>query len=197
MPDWLFQVLTSEFSWGLLAGLVLSFIGAFAQTKMLRRAHISMQEEDIVNLASDLIKNIVQICDQLSEARRRSRAIHHELLNLLDVEIGIYGRTREQFIRLDPNVRSDVRKFFTNCALRKLEIVQNLAAFDDRMKMVQQFRLQGNDTEREQAEIAANVPLTEANKRVDELISLMRDGQSLVERMRPSAAPRLLSRSSR
>ncbi|WP_338609975.1 hypothetical protein V6617_06980 [Pelagibacterium nitratireducens] len=183
MAAWAYDVLKSEFFWGIILGLFLSYFGALIQSRAIKKAHIGLQKEDIKALAIDLVRNIKRVTDDIAEARRRNRAIHQDLLALLDVEIGIFGRVREQTIRLPDDLRSDLRKFVTDCALRKYEASQKLSTFYEQNDLSKRLEVNGSLEESTGAKSAANIALSEANRAIDDLVVTVDKADGLVARL--------------
>lgn len=125
----------------------------------------------------------------IAEARRRSQAIHHDLLALIDVEVGIYGRNREHSIRLDDDLRGEVRKYMTSVALRRAEVAMELAGFDRQIQLANNLRAGGNATGALRTEeAAANGPLAKAHKAANDLIATAKSGGEIIKKLELSAA---------
>jgi len=57
------------------------------------------------------------LADGLNDTRQKHRYIDSEFLDLIDVEIQIYGRNREHLIAIDDDkLRRDIRDYFTRIA---------------------------------------------------------------------------------
>jgi hypothetical protein len=78
MPEWFLKVLTSDFLWGIVVGLLISMIGAFVQAKIYADRLVIQQRSTVILFAQDVIKNIIRVAEDIEEARRRSRVIHHD-----------------------------------------------------------------------------------------------------------------------
>lgn len=183
MPGWITSVLTSDFVWGLILGLLLSVFGAVVQARSQTRRLVEQQRSDITTFCRDVILNILRISGDLSEAKRRSNLIHNDLLNLIDVEIGVYGRNREHTIRLDDDLREAVRDYVTVCALRRADIAMALAAFDRQMELFRDREAKGDTAGAERANLEARASLQAAHRSTDELVASAERGGSLLQRM--------------
>lgn len=184
MLDWIMKIVASEFLWGIVLGLIIAAIGAYLQAQFLYRRTISLQRSDVSLFCMDIIRNIMRISDDIAEARRRSRLIHHDLLALIDVEVGVFGRNREHTIRLDHSLRDEVRKYITDCALRRAEIGMKLAEFDRQMQLSRDLQAAGNGPQAQRMEEqAANGALNEAHKAMDELITRARGGDAIIGKL--------------
>jgi hypothetical protein len=104
-------------------------------------------------------------------------------LALIDVEINIYGRNREQTLRLDDPLRGDIRKYVTNCALRRADVGGHLMRFQEQMNLSRNLQAAGNAPEAGRVKTAAEYILNDAHKATDELISTAKEGNSLVDRL--------------
>ena len=184
MPDWLLVVFKSEFLWGIVLGIGISLIGARVQAKQQVKKLIEQQREDYLLFAQDIISNIMRVAKDIEEARRRSLAIHHDLLGLIDSEVGIFGRNREASIRLKDDLRSEVRQYVTDVALRRTDIAVQLSAFDRQRQLADSLRAGGNSTGALRVEeSAANGPLTKANKAADDLIVTAKTGGEILTKL--------------
>jgi hypothetical protein len=179
MPDWVVDVLKSEFFWGVMVGLILSVIGAYYLALFAAKQQRAQQKETVKNFCADTIKNLRQIVDDMAELRTKVKAIHHDYLMLMDVEIGVFGRNREHLITLPEPLRHQVRKFVTDCALRRAEIANHLSAFDSKWRLADELRAQGHGPESERARTDSNVPLAAANKALDDLIARVSSSATL------------------
>lgn len=70
--------------------------------------------------------------------------IHGDFLQLLDVEIAVFGRNREHLIQLPDALRNEVRKFVADVALKKAKVAESLDAFYREDQMKKNLQLQGN-----------------------------------------------------
>ena len=126
--DWLSEVITSQFVWGTVLGVCLSVLTARASIYFQLRD----QEERVQKFSQDLIRNITDYAESLSEARERSHAIHHDILALIENEIGIWGRNREHlFLISDDKTRKSIRDYFSRCAKLLVDTKVGLAAFSE------------------------------------------------------------------
>lgn len=181
--DWAITILTSEFVWGVLTGLALSIAGAAIQIHLTRKAHIRLQKEDVAAISIDMVRNIMRVTEDISEARRRSRVIHSDLLILLDAETAVFGRVREQTIRLPDDLRAELRKFVIDCALRRSEIGNKIDLFNEQWKMGGEFEQKQMNEEAAAAKANANNTLSEAHRSVDELAATVTRGDSLISKL--------------
>ncbi|MGE5157739.1 MAG: hypothetical protein ACM3OF_06275 [Gemmatimonas sp.] len=105
----MWTVLTSEFFWVVIVGLFLSFAGAYTQT-IFTAIQSRRERKDLVkNFCADTIKNLHEIVDEMAEHRSKANVIHPDYLGLLHVEIGVFGRNRENLIVLPEQLRDDIR----------------------------------------------------------------------------------------
>jgi hypothetical protein len=120
---------SGEFFWGIVVGLLLSFIFAWAQAKITISMNEKTMKKTVINFCLDTIRNLENVIREMDESRDRAKAIFHDFLALIDVEVGIYGRNREHMIRLSETNRAEVRKFMNDCAVKKAEIAWRLDQF--------------------------------------------------------------------
>ncbi|MEQ9144612.1 MAG: hypothetical protein RLO08_09660 [Parvibaculaceae bacterium] len=183
MPEWISFIATSQFVWGTIIGLVLSMLGAYAHAAFQFRRNLQQQTVDFTSLCVDVIRNIVRISEDVQEARRRSRLIHSDLLALFDAEVNIFGRNREFAIRLDNGLRDEVRKFVTNCALRRSEIGMYLATFQQSMELADRLRASGDGPQSERVRVEASDTLVKAHKAMDDFISTAERGNDIISKL--------------
>src|SRR3954463_11696455 len=109
-------VIKSEFFWGIVVGLLLAAIGAWLAIFIMRQTR-KHQRGLIKNLCIDTVNNIKAIVDDMADHRQKANVIHHDYLNLLDIEFNVFGRNREHIINLPNPVRDNVRKFMNDCSI--------------------------------------------------------------------------------
>jgi hypothetical protein len=178
---WIATVLTSEFFWGVIVGLVLSVLGAYCLAVFVARQQRNAQKDLIKNFCIDTVKNLRAIVDDMVNHRQRTQVIHGDYLSLLDIEFNAFSRNREHLIHVPSSVRDDVRKFVNDCAIRRAEIGTNLAQFVNLMALADRLQSQGdapqaNRVRKEQAEVLRN----QANQALDQLVTRVSDSVNLV-----------------
>lgn len=183
MPGWVIEIITSHFLWGIVIGLIIAIIGAHVQANLQAKKNIQQQKLDMNNFCLDIINNIIQISEDIAEARRRSEVIHPDLLALINVEVMIFGRNREHSIRLNDDLRGKVRKYVTSVALRWADIGVHLSKFDQQMMLARNFQAAGDGQQADRTIEAANVPLAAAHKATDDLISTANKGAELIKEL--------------
>jgi hypothetical protein len=113
---WIVTVLTSEFFWGVIVGLVLSVFGAYCLAVFAARQQKKAQKDLIRNFCIDTVNNLKAIVDDMVDHRQPTQVIHSDYLQLLDIEFNVFGRN-----------------FVTVCAIRKAEIGTSLATVNELM----------------------------------------------------------------
>src|SRR6266516_965346 len=87
---------------------------------------------------------------------------------------------REHIIHLPDLVREKVRKFVTDCAIRRGEIGNHLAQFTSLWTLANQLQSQGQASQAQQVRNQqANVPLASANQALDQLATRVKDSADL------------------
>jgi hypothetical protein len=115
-----------DFTLGTIIGIVLSVFSALLLFWKQREASRCA----IKTVCLDLIENISRIIDDLEENRARNRVIDHEFLDLIEVELTVFGRTREHTAILSDSVlRKSIRDFFVKIAIFRVRINLALASF--------------------------------------------------------------------
>tara|TARA_R110001606_G_scaffold96109_8_gene212832 strand:+ start:342 stop:932 length:591 start_codon:yes stop_codon:yes gene_type:complete len=114
MLDWVIGVVTSQFVWGIALGVLLSAVSAWFGLKI-NQKHA---QKNVKRLCADVVSNIGEQVSGLTEMREKGKGIDHEFLDLIDVEIGIYGRNREHLVAIEDGVlRRDIRDYLTRVAI--------------------------------------------------------------------------------
>jgi hypothetical protein len=174
------HVLTSEFFWGVIVGVVLAGVGGFLQVVFQSRQATNERVALFRSFTIDTARNIQRIVADMDDTRRRARAIHPEFLTLLDVEIGAFGRNREHLISLPLPIRDIVRAYMNDCALIRAEIGGGLAQFGRLTTLADQLLTSGNGPHAQRTRDEAGVPLQAANIALDRLVIRSRDATQLI-----------------
>jgi hypothetical protein len=177
---WVVDVLISEFFWGVFVGLILSIVGAYYLAVFTARQQRAQQTELVKNFSADTIKNLRQIVDDMAELRTKVKTIHHDYLVLIDVEVNVFGRNREQLILLPETLRDQVRKFVTDCALRRAEIANYLSGFDAKWRLADELFAKGDSPASERVRAEGNTPLAAAHKALDDLVARVSNSTTLI-----------------
>lgn len=126
--EWLGNTLGSEFVWGIVIGILLSTLSAWLGLQ-LNRAYT---QRNVRRFCLDLSSNISELADGLNDTRQKHRYIDSEFLDLIDVEIQIYGRNREHLIAIDDDkLRRDIRDYFTRIAGHVARVRIHLKHFNE------------------------------------------------------------------
>jgi hypothetical protein len=178
---WVWTVLTSEFFWGVVVGLLLSILGSYFLALFTARRQRQDRKEVLKNFCADTVTNIRQIVDDMNSVRSKSQLIHGDYLMLLDVEVNVFGRNREQLIYLPPALRDRIRKFVTDCAIRRAEIGNHLSTFSNQWALADHLLAQGNGPQAQRVRDDATAgPLAAAHKALDALVIVVTGSTVLV-----------------
>ena len=176
-------ILTGEFFWGVIVGLLLSFVAGWVLAKFTVSMTQANAKKVIIRFCIDTIKNIQNIIAEMDSTRDRAKAIHHDFLTLLDVEFNIYGRNREHLIHLPDEERNQVRKFMNEVAVKKAEVVNKLDQFYRLNALADQIQAEGRGPEAQRVRENAMVPLRDAQTAADKLVTLSTNATPLVDRL--------------
>jgi hypothetical protein len=182
--DWVGKVLTSEFFWGVIVGLLLSVIGSYFLAKFSNSQQRETQKEIVKNFCADTVSNLRQIVDDMADMKRKANVIHSDYLILLDVESNVFGRNREHLIHLPTPLRDRVRRFVNDCALRRAEIGNHLGQFNSKWNLADELLAQGNGPHSQRIREEANLPLANANKALDVLVTRVQESATLANDIR-------------
>ncbi len=168
-------ILTSEFLWGVIIGLLLSMVvAAFsAWLETFKRRRI------VVDFCDDLIGSICEYIQNLEDNRQRNRVIDNEFIAVILAEVGVYGRNREHLPAIgDISLRNDIREFFTRVAALLTQVQAFLALFNQ-----QHAQSQVPGPNAAAALQAATAHLADAHKACDRLVALLPRRTPLQERL--------------
>lgn len=179
----MWEILTGEFFWGIVVGLVLSFLGGWAQAKITFTMQRRAAEENVRRFCIDTIKNIQGIVSEMDRTRDRARAIHHDFLNLIEIEVQIYGRNREHLIHLPEELRTSVRQFLNDIAVKRADVANNLNQFYQLTGHADQLEAQGAGPQSQRLKADALTPLGAAQAAADKLVVVSREGTSITEKL--------------
>jgi hypothetical protein len=185
VPIWIVTVVTSEFFWGVIVGLVLAAFGAYCLAVFATRQQRKAQKDLIKNFCIDTVDNIKAIVDDMVDRRQQTQVIHGDYLALLDIEFNVFGRNREHIIHLPNPARDNVRKFVNDCAIRRAEIGNHLFQFNNLWAYANQLHTQGQMVEaqrvrKEEAEMAKH----NANQALGQLDARVKDSADLVNSLK-------------
>lgn len=179
----MWEILAGEFFWGIIAGLLLSFIGGWTQAKITMSMQRKAAKDTVTLFCMDTIKNIQSIIIQMDKTRDRTQGIHHDFLNLIDIEIQIYGRNREHIIHLPDDIRNSVREFMNDIAIKRADVVRSLDHFYQLTEKAKQMQIQGAGPQAERVNSEALVPLGIAQTAADKLVSIGKDGTPIIDKL--------------
>lgn len=177
------EVLSGEFFWGIVIGLILSLVGGWTLAKFTVSMTQAHQKRTVVLFCSDTIQNIRNIVLDFDQFRDRAQAIHPDFLALIDVEVGIYGRNREHLIHLPDGIRNDVRKFLNEVAVKRLEVANKLDQWSRAWRLADQIQAEGRGPEAQRERDRALPLLQEAHKAADKLVAIANGAAPLLDRL--------------
>lgn len=176
-------ILSSDFFWGIFIGLLLSIIGSYSLAYFSHKRQKQHQRAVIIVFFKDSVENIAATIAKMDETRDRSKAIHHDFLNLIDIEITIYGRNREHMVLLPDDTRENIRTFMNNCAIKRAEIQNKLQDYYDYNRLADQVQSQGRGPEASRLREAGTQPLTDAQRAADQLTVIGKDAKTLIQEL--------------
>jgi hypothetical protein len=176
--EWIGKVLTNEFFWGVVVGVVLTAIGAWLQARLTIRQQKEAQKDLIRNFCIDRVNNIKAVVEQMADYEHKANVIQWDYLMRLDIEMGVFNRNREHTIHLPNPVRDEVTKFVNDCAARRSEIGHYQSQF---YKLADQLQNQG---QAQQVRNQQQVWFGKAVKALDQLAVRVKDGPSLLHSLK-------------
>jgi hypothetical protein len=169
----MWDILQSEFVWGIVVGVALSAFAAWLQSFLMHRQTVQHQRNTTYRFASDIVKNLRKIIADLDRTRGQFRAIGREYPELINIEVAIYGRNREHMIHLTDDHRDRLRTFITDVALRRADLVNSLSEFYRLWGVADQMQGQGAAQEKvDRVRETASSHLAPANQAADKLAKL-------------------------
>jgi hypothetical protein len=177
------EILTGEFFWGIIIGLFLSVVGGLTLAQFSIYLTEKKQTERIYRFCSDTITTIREIVGEMDGIRDRTKTIHHDFLELINVEIAIFGRNREHLILLPEEIRKEIRKFITDCALRRAEILWRLQEFQRHYILVDEFTKAGDTFQAGQHQQLCDSHLADAHRSVDKLARIINGAPEILNKL--------------
>ena len=174
------EIFEGQFFWGIVVGLLLSFVGGWVQAKLTVAIAQKQQKKVVVKFCIDTIKNINNIVSEMDATRDRTRAIYLEFLTLIDSEINVYDRNREFLIHLPEPLRNEVRTFMNSCAVKKADISSRLLDCYELLKKIKLAQEEGRNSDAQQYEQASIEPLQDAHRAADKLYEIVKDTSNLL-----------------
>jgi hypothetical protein len=175
---WIGNILESEFFWGVIVGLLLTVIGSYFLTMFTTWQQRRERKEVLKNFCVDTVTNIREIIDDMVATRSKA---NQDYLTLLDLEIQVFTRNREHTVYLSKDVRDKVRKFMTDCAIRRAEIGNHLTTFYNRRAVADQYQAQGDTMHAQYAMKDANGSLAQADTAMNALVLRAKDSDSVIK----------------
>ena len=126
----------------------------------------------------DTVENVVQLIGELQDHRTRASAIHRDFLKLIELEVAVFGRNRENIIHLPQEVRDKLRRFINQVDIRTAEIRYHLAEFSRLWALADQLQANGQGPQAQRTRTDANAPLGRANTSADQLVLLKQEGEA-------------------
>jgi hypothetical protein len=178
------KILESEFFWGIVVGLLLSFIGGWAQAKITVSMNEKNAKKRVNNFCRDTINNLQSIIQQLQTSRDRTKMIFMDYIGMIDEEVLIYRRNREHMIHLPDNVRNEVRLFMMECALSRAEIASKSDQYRRIKASADEIRAAGRAPEAGRVEQSGQTLLDDAHKAVDRLVAVANKAPTLLNQLK-------------
>jgi hypothetical protein len=179
----MWAVLTSEFFWGVIIGLILSIIGGYGLAIFQTNSQSKAQKLIFRDFSVDTVKNVKQIIDEMDDIRSRTGAIHLDFLVLMEVEIGVFGRNREHLTRLPEKPRERLRKLLNSIAIKRAEAVNYLTEFYRQVELADQLFAQGQGPQSQRIRNTADAALARANKAVDQIVAVSQNSTSIISEL--------------
>lgn len=106
--DWIFNVITSEFVWGVVVGVALSALSVVFASWLQSIKH----QKVFLSFSDDIVKNCAEASMLMSKGLSEQGAIYYDYINLIDNELSVYYRNREHGIAIDSvALRKQIREY--------------------------------------------------------------------------------------
>jgi hypothetical protein len=174
-------ILQGEFFWGIVVGLALSFFGAWLLAKFTVSLQQKHQKKVVVEFCIDEVRNLQSLIQEMDATRDRTKAIFHDFLALIDAEVGVYGRNRENLLHLPQSTRDKVRRFMNECAVKRAEVASHLDQFYQLNNRANQAQGIGGDAAQLKAQ--AEAALQNAHRAADRLVTIANGAPELVREL--------------
>jgi len=143
---------------------------------------LNLQKDTVKKFCEDTVHNISEYIKNLNDYRDRSQTIDSEFIDLVDVEIIVYGRNREHLIHIkNKDTRKSIRDFFTDVTIQVSRIRNNLSFFQNEMDRRNQFPI--NSAQYSLHQRNATEFLNKAHACCDKLVTLGNQKESLIRNL--------------
>lgn len=177
------EILQGEFFWGIMIGLLLSFLGGWTLAKFTVTIQQANLKKTMVKFCVDTITNIQSIVSEMDSTRDRAGAIYHDFLMLIEVEIQIYGRNREHLIHLPDEERNLVRQFMNSIAIKRADVTNHLDQFYKLGRLADQTQVEGRAPEAQRIRDNSNISLSGAQTAADRLTAITKESAAIIDRL--------------
>ncbi len=162
------DIITSDFLWGIIIGLVLTLLGSWALHEKQER----IKRKSIARFIEDVIQTINTYVEQInSERQTNNEYINTDYLGLINGEIELYARNREHLINIQsPELRAEIKAFLTEVSIKTARIQNEINSFTRNWAESKNHEL---GEERTRLENDATVHLDKARTCVDRLLDFM------------------------
>jgi hypothetical protein len=162
--------------------VLLTGIGAWGQAVFTIWQERKAQKELIRNFCIDTVNNIRAIVDDMVDHQKLKKGIHPDHLALLDIEWNVFGRNRVHLIHLPNPVGENVRKFVTDCEIRKAEIGNYLSQYLQELERADRLQSSGQAPQAQRVrQDAQGGPLNSAIQALDQLATRVSGSADLVK----------------
>lgn len=165
----MYDIITSDFLWGIIIGLILTLVGAL----FLHERQERQKRKAVVRFIEDVVQSIDSYVEQLdTERQTNNEVINSDYLSLISGEIELYARNREHLIHIPiPELRSEIKAFITDVAIKTARIQNPLNEFYKWWEEAQ--KLEDGSAGRNELEASARAYLETARLGVDRLRDFM------------------------
>lgn len=184
--DTFWKIATSEFLWGIVVGLLVSFAGGWFQARVTQLQQRQERKGLIKDFCIDLIRNLERYATEISRVRKHGNTVPKRILGLIDNELIAYGRQRDFLVLIDQSVREEFRELMNDIAIKRAEVQFKLDQVEDIFATARTLNSAGDATKANRTMDSVDTPMKELNSEADNLVSIINRSAGIVAKLTTS-----------
>lgn len=180
------KIVTSEFLWGIVVGLLVSFAGGWFQAHVTQLRQRQERKGLIKDFCIDLIRNLERYAIEISRVRKHGNSVPRRILGLIDNELIAYGRQRDFLFVIEQSAREEFRELMNDIAIKRAEVQFKLDQVEDIFAKARALDAAGDATKAKRTMDSVEAPMKELNSEADNLVSIINKGAGIVAKLTTS-----------
>jgi hypothetical protein len=171
-----------EFSGGVILGAALTAVGALLTAIITHRLNVRSARQAAIGLAIDVTRNIIKAGGQLDIVNNSTTLIATDYVAIIEGEVIVYGRNRENFVWLKNNMRDKLREFVIDVSLKRAKLSYFVTRVREKYNFADALQAAGDGPQAERVrKEALDLHNSEVQKAVQELVTCAKGGQAIVD----------------